>query len=138
MIARNMVGLVALMVAIAACQPADDAPIAGLPTAAPTTPTITEAPAVSPGVVVTGTTVTVRGTANMSSDVFVLDGSYLMKTSECASNGVIPFVWIYDEFGGGRGQYVDAESHPKNLKGNFYITVASNPTCNWTVEFSPE
>ena len=107
---------------------------AGSTAAATTAP----APAGSPSVEISGTTVTVRGRGDKNTGIFPLAGNYLFKSGECALTKVIPFVWVYDEFGAGRGTFVDAEFNLKNLTGNFYIRVVGPPTCDWTVVLTKE
>ena len=96
------------------------------------------APTGSPLVTVSGDTVTIVGRGEKNTAVFPLDGTYRFKSSACPGTGVIPFVWVYEEFGTGRGTYVDAEFTVKNLKGNFYLRIQGPPTCEWTVTLTKE
>lgn len=91
------------------------------------------APAGSPRVEIAGDNVTVVGRGDKLTDVFPLDGTYAFKLTACPGTGVIPFIFIFEEFGQGRGQYVDAEFTVKNLVGNFYLRVSGPPSCDWTV-----
>jgi len=92
-----------------------------------------EAPTGSPRVEVGDTTVTVVGRGDKLTSVFALDGAYAFKLTPCPGTGVIPFIFIFEEFGQGRGQYVKDEFTVKNLVGNFFLRVSGPPTCAWTV-----
>ncbi len=95
-------------------------------------------PTGTPTVSIAGSTVTVLGRGEKNSPVFALGGNYLFRSSECPLTKVIPFVWVYEEFGASRGTYVDAEFHVKNLKGNFYVRISAPPSCDWTVTLTAE
>ena len=91
------------------------------------------APAGSPIVTVDGDTIAIVGRGDKPTAIFALDGDYSFETSACPGTGVIPFVWVYEEFGQGRGTYVEPTFTVKNLKGNFYLRIAGPPTCDWSV-----
>ena len=107
-------------------------PIASAGTSAGVSPSA-GAPTGSPRVEIAGETVTIIGLGDKNTDIFPLDGDYEFETTSCPGTGVIPFVWVYEEFGAGRGTYVHAQFTVKNLKGNFYLRVAGPPACAWTV-----
>ena len=116
-------------------QPTGDAPASGEASAsggAGASPSV-GAPTGSPRIEISGTTVTIVGRAEKITDIFPLDGTYAFKLTACPGTGVIPFIFIFEEFGQGRGQYVDADFTVKNLVGNFYLRVAGPPNCDWTV-----
>jgi hypothetical protein len=113
-------------------------PSGGSTAAATAAATAVEHPTGSPRVDVAGTTVTIIGKSDKNTSVFALDGNYKVTSSPCPGTGVIPFVWVYEEFGAGRGTYVDAEFHLKNLKGKFYLRIVGPPTCDWTVTLTKE
>ncbi len=73
------------------------------------------------------------GAGDKNTSIFELDGTYRFTSSACPGTGVIPFVWVYEEFGQSHGTYVDPEFTVKNLKGRFYLRISGPPTCNWTV-----
>ena len=80
-----------------------------------------------------GDTITIIGTSDKNTDLIELDGAYAFETTPCPGTGVIPFVWVYEEFGQGRGTYVDAKFTVRNLVGSFYLRIAGPPTCDWKV-----
>lgn len=91
------------------------------------------APTGSPRIEVAGSTITIVGQGDKNTDIIPLDGTYEFVSTPCPGTLVIPFVWVYEEFGAGRGTYVDAVFTVKNLKGNFYLRISGPPTCDWTV-----
>lgn len=95
-------------------------------------------PTGSPRIEIEGTSVKIVGQSEKNTAVFALDGTYNFETSACPGTGVIPFVWVYEEFGQSRGTYVDATFTVKNLKGNLYLRVAGPPNCNWTVTLTKQ
>jgi hypothetical protein len=95
-------------------------------------------PSGSPSVAIEGNTITVLGKGDKNTAVFPLDGNYTFVTTACPGTGVIPFIWVYEEFGQSRGTYVAAEFTVKNLKGNFYLRISSAPTCEWTTVLTKE
>lgn len=140
---------IAVAMAAAACEPTEP-PAFARRSSAPATPQPTGAPASgeasasgaspsagaptgSPRIEISGTTVTIVGRSEKLTDIFPLDGTYAFKLTACPGTGVIPFIFIFEEFGQGRGQYVDAEFTVRNLVGNFYLRVAGPPNCDWTV-----
>jgi hypothetical protein len=137
-----------VVAAIAACQPSAPPGFTG---SVPPEPGVSSAPAPSAGVpggslvagkpVVTldGTTVTIQGLGNGTSPDFELPaGSAKMTVSVCPSNQVIPFVTLYDATDTKLGIIVDAEYTLTNLAGGaYYVEVASNPTCVWTIQIAP-
>jgi hypothetical protein len=90
-------------------------------------------PTGSPRVDIDGTTVTIVGRGDKNTAVFELDGTYSFETTPCPGTGVIPFVWVYEEFGQSRGTYVTETFTVRNLVGNFYIRIAGPPPCEWKV-----
>ena len=118
-----------------ATAPGSGAVSPGTSSAATEAPTASNAvhPTGSPSVDIAGDTITVLGTGDKNTQIIDLDGNYRFTSSACPGTGVIPFVWVYEEFGQSRGTYVDAEFTVKNLKGRFYLRISGPPTCNWTV-----
>ena len=125
------------------------APASGLSTRAPTTgataassagpgATAQVHPIGSPSIAIDGTTVTILGRGDKNSPIFPVDGTYKVTSSPCPGTGVIPFVWVYEEFGASHGTYVDAEFTVKNLKGNFYLRISGPATCDWTVTMTKQ
>lgn len=95
-------------------------------------------PTGSPAISVDGSSVTALGRGEKNTQVFTLGGNYIFRSSECPGTKVIPFVWVYEEFGASRGTYVDPEFHVKNLKGRFYLRISAPPACDWTVTLTAE
>ena len=111
---------------------------AATPAATPVATSAVVHPSGSPAVSIDGSTLTILGRGEKNTEVFTLGGNYLFKSSECPGTKVIPFVWVYEEFGTSRGTYVDDEFHVKNLKGRFYLRISAPPPCDWTVTLTAE
>jgi hypothetical protein len=130
------VALAALMLfAVVACQPAPqgaDGP--------PATSTRPPAPALSPGVTVAGSTVTIVGVGSSESDTFELPaGTATMTITPCQSNRVMPFITLYDGNNQTVGLIVDPEKVLNNLAGGtYYVSAQTNPGCVWQVSITPE
>ena len=137
---RRAVGLGPALLAIsvfAGCEPTTPpqgagtvAPSGGSPSGpAPGTSTVT----------VAGDTIQIVGAGNGTTDEFDLAaGSADMTVSTCPSNLVIPFVTIYDAKDNKLGLIVDAVYKVRNLVGGkYYLTVAANPDCVWTITLKP-
>ena len=121
----------------AACEPTAPPPGAGT---AP--PSGAEASGLPPGtstVTVTGGVVTIVGAGNGTTDEFDLAaGNAEMTVSTCPSNGVIPFVTLFDGDDNRLGLIVDATYQVRNLEGgSYYLGVAANPDCVWTITLTP-
>ena len=129
--------LLALLV-IAACEPTGPPPGAG-----PAPPSGGASGGPAPGtstVTVDGTTVQIVGAGNATTDEFDLAaGNAEMTVSTCPSNQVIPFVTVYDSGDNRLGLIVDAVYQLRNLAGGqYYLAVATNPDCVWTITISPK
>jgi len=85
-----------------------------------------------------GTTTHVEGLGNATSAKFDLPaGDVAMAVSTCSSNGVIPFVWVYDAGSNMVGIVTEQTYLLPHLKGGaYYLTVAANPDCGWAVEMA--
>jgi hypothetical protein len=83
--------------------------------------------------------VQIVGAGNGNTDEFDLAaGSAEMNVSTCPSNQVIPFVTLYDGDDNKLGLIVDAIYQVKNLEGGrYYLAVAANPDCVWTITLTP-
>jgi hypothetical protein len=120
-----------------ACEPttppqgAGTAPPAGSAPAGPAVGTST--------VTVTNGVVQIVGAGNGATDQFELPaGSAEMTVSTCPSNQVIPFVTLYDGDDNKLGLIVDAVYQMQDLAGgNYYLAVAANPDCVWTITLTP-
>jgi hypothetical protein len=138
---RRIPGLVAAVLAflvLIACEPTAPPPGAG--TAAPSAGG-PSGPAVGTSTVtVTGTTVQIVGAGNGTTDEFDLPaGSAEMTVSTCPSNQVIPFVTLFDGDDTRLGLIVDAIYQVRNLAGGkYYLAVAANPDCVWTITLTPK
>jgi hypothetical protein len=120
---------------VAACAPTEPPPGANATPAPPSgAPSAT---AVSgPPVVTTADGATrIVGTGQANTPEFPLAaGTTHVSITTCSSNGVIPFVTLFDGTGGMAGFIVDAESDVKNLKaGMYHFGVSANPACTWTI-----
>lgn len=133
---RAVLALVLWFSLVAACAPTSPPPGAGTaqPSGAPSGP-----PAGTSVVTVAGTTVQIVGTGNGTTDGFDLPaGDAQMSISTCASNQVIPFVTLYDVKDNKLGLIVDAEYAMRGLAGGaYYLAVAANPECVWTIAIVP-
>ena len=126
-----------LLIALAAaCEPTTPPPGAG--TAAPSA-VASGPPAGTSTVTVSGATIQIIGTGNGTTAEFALPaGEAQMTVSTCASNGVIPFVTLYDAKDNKLGLIVDAQYTMRSLLGGgYYLGVAANPDCVWTITIVP-
>ena len=134
--ALPLAALTALLLAtVVACQAAPAAtPPASAPASVPT------ASALSPGVTVEGSTVTVVGQGRSQSDPFELPaGSATMTITACRSNQVMPFITLIDGTGQSVGLIVDPVKVLNNLAGGTYaVSAQANPDCVWQVVIAPE
>jgi len=137
-----VLGMLLLALALAAgCEPTQT-PGSGTPGPSGSGTVIDGASGPPPGtsiVTLDGTTVTIVGTGNGTTDEFDLPaGTAAMTVSTCPSNQVIPFVTIYDEQNNKLGLIVDAIYTVRNLVGGrYYLTISANPTCVWTIVLTP-
>ena len=85
--------------------------------------------------------VQIVGAGNGNTDEFDLAaGNAEMSVSTCPSNQVIPFVTLYDGDDNKLGLIVDADlpdAGPARA-GKYYLAVAANPDCVWTITLTPE
>jgi hypothetical protein len=91
-------------------------------------------------VTVTGGVVQIVGAGNGNTDEFDLAaGNAEMNVSTCPSNQVIPFVTLYDGDDNKLGLIVDAVYQMRDLEGGtYYLAVAANPDCVWTITLAPK
>jgi hypothetical protein len=138
--------VVLALIAIAACEPnappgftVTAAPSSSEPAATASAPSGPSPVAGKPSVIVSGTTVQIVGLGNGRSPDFELPvGAGTMTVSVCASNQVIPFVTLYDADDNKLGIIVEPTYALKALAGGlYYVDVASNPDCVWTIEIVP-
>jgi hypothetical protein len=125
------------VVLVLACEPTSPPPIAGTP---PPSVATSSGPAPNTSTVaVSGGVVEIIGAGNSITDEFELaPGTAEMNVSTCPSNQVIPFVTIYDVKDNKLGIIVDAVYQVKNLAGGgYYLEVAANPDCVWTITLTP-
>jgi hypothetical protein len=134
------------LVAIAACEPtappgvtAAPAPSSGGPAATGSGPPGATPVAGKPTVTVAGSAIQVVGLGNGVSPEFELPaGTGRMTVSVCESNQVIPFVTLYDADDNKLGIIVEPTYELKALAGGlYYLDVATNPDCVWTIEITP-
>jgi hypothetical protein len=144
--AARALAVVLALVALAACEPAAPpgftaapAPSSGGPAATASAPSGPSPVAGKPSVTINGTTVRVVGLGNGRSPEFELQaGVGTMTVSVCTSNQVIPFVTLYDAADNKLGIIVEPTYTLKALAGGlYYLDVASNPDCVWTIEIAP-
>ena len=109
------------------------------PTPTPAPASVPPAPALSPGVTLDGSTVTVVGQGRSQSDPFELPaGSATMTITACSSNQVMPFITLVDGTGQSVGLIVDPEKVLNNLAGGTYaVSAQANPDCIWKVVIAP-
>ena len=102
--------------------PSGPAPVAGKPT-----------------LTIDGTAITIVGIGQGISPEFELPaGGGQMTVSVCASNQVIPFVTLYDAKDTKLAIVVEPEYELKALVGGaYYVDVATNPSCIWTIRILP-
>jgi hypothetical protein len=121
-----------------ACEPTAPPPGAG--TAPPSAgESVGPAPGTSTVTVADGV-VQIVGAGNGNTDQFDLAaGNAVMNVSTCPSNQVIPFVTLYDGDDNKLGLIVDAVYQMRDLEGGkYYLAVAANPDCVWTITLTPE
>lgn len=142
---RTLAVVLALIV-LPACEPtappgftATAPPSSSGPAATGSTPSGPSPIAGKPSVTVNGTTVQIVGLGNGRSPEFELPaGNGQMTVSICASNQVIPFVTLYDGKDNKLGIIVEPSYSLNGLAGGlYYVDVASNPDCVWTIEIAP-
>lgn len=138
---RRVLGVVAVVLALivtAGCEPTGPPPGAGT---APPSGGAASGPATGTSTVtVSGTTVQIVGAGNGTTDAFDLAaGNAEMTVSTCPSNQVIPFVTLYDADDTRLGLIVDATYQLRDLVGGkYYLAVAANPDCVWTITLTPK
>ena len=140
----TMIGVLAFVVA-GACEPT--APPGFSPTPLPSAGPSASASASqgsapvagSPSITQDGATIQIVGLGDgISPDFDLPAGSAAMTVSVCASNQVIPFVTLYDADDNKLSIIVEPVYTLKNLTGGtYYFSVATNPTCVWTIEVTP-
>jgi hypothetical protein len=130
----------------AACEPtAPPGASASAPTTssgAPPTPAGSAGPtpvAGKPTLTRDGATITIVGIGQGVSPEFELPaGGGKMTVSVCESNQVIPFVTLYDASDTKLAIVVEPEYELKALVGGtYYVDVATNPKCIWTITILP-
>lgn len=125
-----------LLATVVACQ---SAPAAVTPTPAPASEAPDPAPALSPGVTVDGSTVTIVGQGRTQSDPFELPaGAATMTITACRSNQVMPFITLLDGTGQSAGLIVDPVKSLTLAGGTYSILAQANPDCIWQVAIAPE
>lgn len=134
---RLGLALGALALLAVACAPTTPPPGAG--TAAPAGSASAGPAAGTSTVTVADGVVQIVGAGNGTTDEFELAaGSAEMNVSTCPSNQVIPFVTLYDADDTKLGLIVEATFQVRNLAGgNYYLAVAANPDCVWTITLTP-
>ena len=122
---------------VVGCEPTTPPPGAGTPP--PSAATSSGPAAGTSTVTVSGGVVQIVGAGGGTTAEFELAaGSAEMNVSTCPSNQVIPFVTIYDAKDNKLGIIVDAVYQVKNLTGGgYYLEVAANPDCVWTITLTP-
>ena len=141
MLVRTLGLALALALAIpsvVACEPTSPPPGAGT-----AQPSAAESAGPAPGtstVSVTDGVFQIIGAGNGNTDPFDLPaGNAVMNVSTCPSNQVIPFVTLYDGDDNKLGLIVDAVYQMRDLEGGkYYLAVAANPDCVWTITLTPE
>jgi hypothetical protein len=125
-------------VSIVACEATAPPPGAG--TAPPSAAESAGPPPGTSTITVTGGVVQIVGAGNGNTDEFDLAaGNAEMTVSTCPSNQVIPFVTLYDGDDNKLGLIVDAVYQMRNLEGGkYYLAVAANPDCVWTITLTPK
>ena len=136
-------GLVLALAAVAACQPSappgftgSQAP--GPPGASLAAPDGSALVAGKPTVTTDGGKVTAVGLGSGKTPDFDLPaGTAAMVLTPC-SNGVNPFVTIYDTKDNKLGLVVDPTYTIRNLAGGgYYLDIATNAACVWQVVITP-
>lgn len=139
MMLRTTLGLALGLLALAsigACEPTTPPPGAGTAAA----PGASAGPAAGTSTItMSGSNVQIVGAGNGTTDQFDLAaGNAEMTVSTCPSNQVIPFVTLYDADDNKLGLIVDAVYQLRNLAGGkYYLGVAANPDCVWTIILKP-
>ena len=133
----------ALALAVAAASFAACEPTAPPPGAGTAPPPVVESAGPPPGtsiVTVTDGVVQIVGAGNGNTDQFDLPaGNAEMSVSTCPSNQVIPFVTLYDGDDNKLGLIVEPIYQMRDLEGGpYYLAVAANPDCVWTITLTPE
>jgi hypothetical protein len=125
-------------VSLVACEPTAPPPGAG--TAPPPAAESAGPPPGTSTVTVTDGIVEIVGAGNGNTDEFDLAaGTAEMTVSTCPSNQVIPFVTLYDGDDNKLGLIVDAVYQMRDLAGGpYYLAVAANPDCVWTITLTPK
>jgi hypothetical protein len=135
---RVISGVLVLVSVLAGCAPTEPPPGAN---ATPTPSGVSSANPVvgTPVVTTSGGTVEIVGTGQTNTPDFELPaGTVHVTISTCASNGVIPFVTLFEKNGAMVGLIVDAAYDVKNLAGGTYhLGVVANPECTWTINLTP-
>ncbi len=141
--ATTLAGLV--LATVVACEPSTPAGFTA--SAPPAGGTASGAPAASgpvlvagkPTVTTDGGKVTVAGLgAGKTPDFDLPAGSAEMTVTPCAANQVIPFVTLYDAKDNKLGIIVEPTYKLTNLAGgSYYLDVAANPACVWSILISP-
>jgi hypothetical protein len=131
--------VVAAILVIAACAPADDGPIVG-GSAAPGSALPSGLVPGQATVTLNGTSLQIVGLGTATTPEFDLPpGTAEVKLGKCASNQVPPFVQMYDENNTGLGFIVEEVNEVKNLAGGkYYLAVQANPSCVWAIEVTPK
>jgi len=137
---RRAAGLASALLAVslfAGCEPTTPPP--GARTVAPSGAGASGPAVGTSTVTVSGDTTQIVGAGNGTTDEFDLAaGNAEMTVSTCRSNQVIPFVTLYDAKDNKLGLIVDAAYLVKNLQGGkYYLAVAANPDCVWTITLKP-
>ncbi|MFN8619158.1 MAG: hypothetical protein U0869_00245 [Chloroflexota bacterium] len=132
----SALALAVLVPGLAACGSSSATPPPATPTPAASAKPVAAA---SPGVTVSGTTVTIVGQGRFTSPAFTLPkGTATMAITACKSNGVMPFITLADSTGTSAGLIVDAQKELKNLAGGDYtVSAQANPDCVWQVVITP-
>ncbi len=140
----TMAGLL-LMTMVVACEPSappgftESAPPgggagSGAPTASGPAPV-----AGKPTLTMDGATANIVGLGQGKSPAFDLPaGTAQMTVSACISSTVIPFVTLYDANDTKLAIVVEPTYKLQNLVGgSYYVDVAANPACVWTIAITP-
>jgi hypothetical protein len=131
-------GVFLVMCVLTGCAPTEPPPGANA-TPAPSGVSSASPVVGSPIVTTSGGAVQIVGTGQTNTPDFELSaGTTHVTISTCASNGVIPFVTLFDKNGSMVGFIVDAAYDVPNLAGGTYhLGVVANPDCTWTINLTP-
>ena len=138
----RLLAVAGLGAVLAACQPSAPPGFTGTqppgPGASVAAPDGSALVAGKPTVTTDGGVVTAVGLGSGKTPDFDLPaGTAAMVVTPC-SNGVNPFVTLYDTSDNKLGLIVDPTYTLQNLAGGaYYLDVATNPTCAWQIEISP-